>query len=356
MLIRCSRCQALFSLQDGIASQQAAFQVECGRCLLVFEAHPVPPIRRIATPPPAAATPPPLRLVPTPPPAAAEPSLAAERHANPHEMVGLLKPRRPVVYRRPASFHNPLTPGGTVALAALAVVLLIAAWVLYKPRLPREVVQKAERARAEMLYDDDGSLEDAADLLGAAARAAPLEASLEADRGFVLLLRGSARRDLADRLEPLARTDAKAAADRETNLRESTRLLQEGVAAAKAAFDEAPRELASLRAMALAAALMAGNPQHYLDLAPRKDDPLLIYARSVAALAGGRGGEQQEHALSALAVVRQAEPRFLRAQVDAAEVALDRQELQASRQGLLKVLEENPKHERARALLILATR
>ena len=63
-----------------------------------------------------------------------------------------------------------------------------------------------------------------------------------------------------------------------------------------------------------------------------------------------------DEVLSALAVVRQAEPRFLRAQVDAAEVALDRQELQASRQGLLKVLEENPKHERARALLILATR
>ena len=110
------------------------------------------------------------------------------------------------------------------------------------------------------------------------------------------------------------------------------------------------------RAMALAAALTAGSPQQYLDLAPRKDDPLLLYAKAVAALAGGHGGEQQERALSALAVALQAQPRLLRAQVDAAEVALDRQELAADRQGLQRVLEENPKHERARALLTLLPR
>ena len=36
MLIRCQRCQAVFSLQDGVAGASSNFKVECGRCALVF--------------------------------------------------------------------------------------------------------------------------------------------------------------------------------------------------------------------------------------------------------------------------------------------------------------------------------
>ena len=39
MLIRCHSCQALFSLQDGVAAAGVGFKVECGRCLNVFEAN-----------------------------------------------------------------------------------------------------------------------------------------------------------------------------------------------------------------------------------------------------------------------------------------------------------------------------
>src|SRR5882724_7025242 len=49
VLIECSRCHAVFSLQDGIAAAGARFKVQCGRCLEVFETvaaprtHPPPP-------------------------------------------------------------------------------------------------------------------------------------------------------------------------------------------------------------------------------------------------------------------------------------------------------------------------
>jgi predicted Zn finger-like uncharacterized protein len=49
MLIRCERCGALFSLQDGVAASGARVEVQCGRCLAVFDATgvskapPVPP-------------------------------------------------------------------------------------------------------------------------------------------------------------------------------------------------------------------------------------------------------------------------------------------------------------------------
>jgi len=45
VLIRCQRCRALYSLSDGVAPAGARFKVECGRCLLVFEAAAPPPRR-----------------------------------------------------------------------------------------------------------------------------------------------------------------------------------------------------------------------------------------------------------------------------------------------------------------------
>ena len=62
MLIRCDRCHAVFSVQDGLTGPaQRAFRVECGRCEAVFDARsaqlPEPRIgpRRVPTPVPAAA-------------------------------------------------------------------------------------------------------------------------------------------------------------------------------------------------------------------------------------------------------------------------------------------------------------
>ena len=71
MLIRCHSCQALFSLQDGVAAAGVGFKVECGRCLTVFEANALPRI-----PPERANTPTVQRPVPPDPgPGVARPAL-----------------------------------------------------------------------------------------------------------------------------------------------------------------------------------------------------------------------------------------------------------------------------------------
>src|SRR5207249_9635135 len=81
--IRCQRCQALYSLQDGVAASGASFRVECGRCLLVFEASAAR--REITTPVQTPRVP-----VRTPLPPA-----ALERAMPPEDLARALKPRRP---------------------------------------------------------------------------------------------------------------------------------------------------------------------------------------------------------------------------------------------------------------------
>ena len=108
MLIRCGRCQAVFSIQEGLAGPvQRAFRVECGRCQAVFDAQSgqlpeaprTPPPRRIPTPVPL------QRPVTVALPAG--PQLAVERHASPEEMADM-GPLRPAIYG-PVARQNPLT-------------------------------------------------------------------------------------------------------------------------------------------------------------------------------------------------------------------------------------------------------
>src|SRR5947209_17080037 len=82
MLIRCQRCQAVFSLQDGVAGASSSFKVECGRCALVFDA--TAPAKSEAVPQTPA----------TPAPRASDPG-AIERRAGADELARALKPRRP---------------------------------------------------------------------------------------------------------------------------------------------------------------------------------------------------------------------------------------------------------------------
>ena len=97
MLIRCARCQAIFSVQEGLAGPvQRAFRVECGRCQAVFDAQsgqlpeaPRTPPRRIPTPVPL------QRPVTIALPAGAP--LAVERHAGPEEMADM-GPLRAAIY------------------------------------------------------------------------------------------------------------------------------------------------------------------------------------------------------------------------------------------------------------------
>ena len=146
MLIRCARCQAIFSVQEGLAGPvQRAFRVECGRCQAVFDAQsgqlpegPRTPPRRIPTPVPL------QRPVSIALPAVAP--LSVERHAGPEEMADM-GPLRAAIYG-PVARHNPLTRVGAVAIALLAVAALIAMLVLGRTRGSREPVAPAEQTSA----------------------------------------------------------------------------------------------------------------------------------------------------------------------------------------------------------------
>ena len=72
--------------------------------------------------------------------------LAVERHAGPEEMADM-GPLRAAIYG-PVARHNPLTRGGAVAIALLAVAALIAMLVLGRTRGSREPVAPAEQTSA----------------------------------------------------------------------------------------------------------------------------------------------------------------------------------------------------------------
>ncbi len=383
MLIRCQKCRALYTLQDGVATSGVSFQVKCGRCLEVFEA---PGPQRPATPPqglPAAK--------PAPQAPKAEPSAALERKAATAELSRALRPRRPLG-AAPDGFRADLRGtskerrqlllgASTLALLALAAVGAVQLRSHFGPS--RMVRERLEAARAMVMLDDNQSLQQAATLATEAARLAPGDALPEAERAFALLLVAAAHKDLADRLESRGRTlledagkvsadkplgfetrfpaltqqAAQLAAEREPHVREATRMLQQGVAAAKAALDDDPENPAALRAMALYCALSDESERgaRYLAEAERRapNDALAAYTRAALAMAGPPSREKQDRALSALAIARQAEPRLLRAILETAAVALDRGQLGPARSGFEQVLQANPLHERAKRLLSL---
>jgi len=364
MLIRCQTCHALYSLQDGVATSGAAFQVECGRCLAVFAATPARVDPEAKTPPHVA----PIAALPVPP----DPG-ALERKAHADQLAKALKPRRPedakselerellkLTARRRRRIRWAL---GIVGLAALALLAL--GLRARFTGMPRAATARVEKARALLLRDDQKSLKQATDLLTEAARMASGEAMPEGERGFAMLLSAAAQKDLAERLEAaqkdllaraasaepaqraqLEQQAAQLLPEREEYARESSRLLMSGVAAAKAALDDDPRDAAALRAMALDAALRgAPDPRAAERLEPQDAWALFVKAMS--------SRKSPDDALAALAQARVEEPRLLRAQVEIAAIAIDRQEPGPAREVLARVLQENPDHERARRMLEL---
>jgi predicted Zn finger-like uncharacterized protein len=355
MLIRCQRCQAVFSLQDGVAASGASFKVECGRCLQVFEA--VAPKRALV----GAQGNTPLQMPRVParkpePPAAVERKSATPRSPPPFpaELAKALKPRRPPddgVFEREllrvVTWRRRRIQMAIAVVSGLAVLVAATQWRRFAG-LPREAEMRIEKARQKLLRDDLQSLEEAAALFTEAARIAPGEALPKAERAYALLLQAATHKDLADRLE---------SAEREPHVRSANKLLQDGLAAAKAAIEEDGADPVAMRAMALYCAL-ANAPERglrYLDAAEKKGRPsaLNAYTRAVLTLSGTPSRERQDRALASLALARQTEPRLLRAQVVAGAVSLDRKEPGPAREALSKVLEQNPQHERARRLLAL---
>jgi len=313
VLIECSRCHALFSLQDGIAAAGARFKVQCGRCLEVFETvaaprtHPAAPLVEVAS------------ATPAPVPAAGAP---------PTPRVELR--RAPLMQSR--------------VLVAVIALAIAAGVVLYRRGLPREMEENVRQGREKMLLDDEKSLEEATKLFAEAVRLAPGNAVAEAERAFALLLQASAHKDLASRLPP---------AQRDEETRAATRLLQQGAAAARQAIEGDRSAPAALRAIALAEAV-AGTPEPAAAHAEQAEraapgDPWALYAKAAAASAG----RARDRAVQALSAARQAEPRLLRADVDLAGFAVDGGDPAGARELLQGVLRKNPQHERARRMLSL---
>ena len=387
MLIRCTRCHALFSLQDGIAEKGPSLRVECGRCLLVFEA---------ATPvlkPAGEGRVTPLQTRPVAQRKAESPG-AAELRARSNELARALKPRRPGDKPEEGEFEAQLRRTQVqrrrllLGAGALGLIAALVVGGLQLRRafggLSRGATERMERGRALVLHDDLHSLEQGAALFAEAARLAPGEAGPEAERAFALLLQAATHKDLADRLERLGREAndhvarlqmekpdgyeqqisalaeqvAKIAQERDPHVRAATRLLQEGAPAAKAALDEDPEDPAALRAMALYCALTDAPDRgmRYLDQAEKirpAQDPFIPWTRAALSLAGATSRDKQDRALAALASAQQAEPKLVRARVDTGAIALDRQQPGSAREAFVRALEQTPQHERASRLLAL---
>ena len=333
MLIRCERCRALFSLQDGVATAGARIPVQCGRCLAVFEAagfSKAPP----PAPPEALAPPGPEPVAPTPTPALA---------VVPEPVAADLPPATEPRQQESRAWPPRLLAGVT----ALVLVLAIAIGISISRRLsalPSDAAAKVEEGRTKMLRDDARSLDEAVRLFTEAARIAPGEAVPEAERGFALLLQAAAHKDLAERV---------GSPEREEEAKTASRFVQQGGGAAKQALAENGQEPAALRAVALLEALTGAADQAAQHAAAAEQgapkDVWVLYAKAAAA----RAARAQDRAAAALLQLRDTEPKLLRAQVDLAAVSIDRRDHAAARDALQRVLRENPAHERARRLLAL---
>jgi predicted Zn finger-like uncharacterized protein len=328
MVIECSHCHAVFSLQEGVvAAAGASFSVECGRCHAVFEvvapaASPAAPLPDAPLPTPAVA----VETVDIPP----APTMAFSEPEPPG-------PVPPIAADRASRARWPILLG-VLALASIAGI------ALHRRERVRELDEKIRQGRDKMFLDDTRSLEEATKLFTEAARSAPGRALPEAERAFSLLLQAAAHKDLYERVP---------APERDEEGRAAARLLQQGAAAARQAFADGKDDPVALRAMALAEAIAgtadqaAAHAEQAERAAPR--DVWVLYAKAAAA----KAGRQHEKSVKALSEARQVDPRLIRADVDLADISLDRGDRAGARELLERVLRRNPQHDRARRILSL---
>ncbi len=352
MLIECSACRAVFSLQDGAAPAGSRFRVQCGRCHAVFE---VAAPARTAFPAQGEGSP------AAPPEAGQAPALPADEIPNAVSQdeggapppISIAKPAlvlAPEPPPPPTVLDGPPAPsaaprlsrrGWTVIGGAVALVVAVGAVLLARGGAA-DVDGMVRRGRELLLRDDRKSLEQATGLFTDAARAAPGQAVPEAERAFALLLQASAARDM-ERRAP--------AGDRERLDRDAAKLLQQGAAAAREALSNDTDAPAALRAAALAEAI-EGKPEDaaaHVQKAEASDpgDAWVLYVKGAAAAAAHR----QDQAVQALSAARQAQPELLRVDVDLAAISLDAGDSGGARALLEGVLRRNSRHERARLML-----
>ncbi len=396
MLIRCDKCLAQFSLQDGVVRGArgeipATFAVECGRCGATFQAttaasgNSVPPSRRTPAPTPSKSRAATSR--------ASEANDAAGSAPTSATLARTLKPKRPDESADDDPYTRAMSERAARRKKVIAGVVVLAviasAWLavpLLRKRfggIPAAAQTKLAKAQEKLLLDDAASLEAAADLDQQAARLAPGEARPEGERAFALMLLAGAHKDLADRAESRAKKIADAIvkqqaekadgwekrvaalidqtkqldSQREPHVRDANRLEQQGLSAAKAALEEDPDEPAALRAMGLYSAYgdAAERGARFVDKAAHANptDGLTNYVRAQLWLCGSPSKEKQEQGLAQLALAREAQPHLLRALYDSAAIEVERQQFGPAREKLDKLLAANPAHERAQALRAL---
>ena len=343
MLIECTRCRAVFSLQDGVSPAGSRIKVQCGRCENLFEAL-TPPAATSPAPQPSAAPPDPA---PSPPAGQKEWSpepAEAVVEAEPSLDVG---PPQPAPEPHPVEAAVPAQPSHASRRRRVAgmfafAVAVVAAVVLYQRGRGSTVEDKMRRGHEILLRDDTRSLQEATKLFTDAARASAGQAVPEAERAFALLLQAKAHKELAARV---------AAAQREEQEKAAAKLLQQGAAAARQALGEDQEAPAALRATALAEAITgkADDAQAHAEQADRAapGDAWTLYVKAASAAAG----HKQDRAVQALAAARQIEPRLIRVDVDLASISLDSGDTAGARVLLERVLKENPRHERAQRML-----
>jgi tetratricopeptide (TPR) repeat protein len=349
VLIECSRCHAVFSLQDGAASPGSSFQVQCGRCHAVFEAIAAPragaqPAQEAAPAAPSAGSPseadaPEEEWSPEPAEAVVEPDEPPDEGVPPPPVAALESvpaEAAPALGRHTASRRR------WVAGAFAAAIAVTAAIVLYQRGLGSSAEERMRKGHEILLRDDTRSLQEATKLFTDAARASPGQAVPEAERAFALLLQAKAHKDLSVRLLDAQRDEQEKAA---------AKLLQQGAAAAREALGEDQEAPAALRAAALAEAISgkADQAEAHAEQADRAapGDPWTLYVKGAAAAAG----QKRDRAVQELSAARQIEPRLIRVDVDLAAISLDAGDRAGARALLEKVLKDNPRHDRAKRML-----
>lgn len=207
-------------------------------------------------------------------------------------------------------WKGPLSAVLLLALAAAAFGF----WRFRDPRLSSAAAARVAQGDALLLKDDLASLDAAVQLFTEAAHLAPRAALPEARRAFALLLESATQKSL--------------------NNADSTRLLQQGIAAAKAAITESPRDPAAQKAVALAYVL-SGSPQEAAVFL-KGDDSWTAYVRAISD--------------PATAAAELAKIGLVRAEVDEAQLLLPASPRRA-KEILTRVLQENPRHELAQILV-----
>jgi predicted Zn finger-like uncharacterized protein len=334
--------------------------------------------------------PPPRRPTPAPrgkgAPAARSPSAAKTAPAAKTMMLGPVEGEPDEYEMVMAKSHR----NRNIVLGAVGTVVVILAGAFLWPTVKRAISgganaaaqRKAREAHALLLLDDESSLQRAAEVYAEAIGADPKWAPLKAERALPLALLAASVKgqldeikvrdgEIENRIVALQQRfgDGWAKEPEGDRLREEKKKLAASQAPLLARFEPLKKESGALmkeanekahdhpdvvRARGLMSAIDgdADRALKALDYLRKTegDDPLALYARGAMYAAGDPGKEKRERAVEALRAALAADKKLVRARYDLARSLADLGQKDAALQELEGLLQDNPAHERAKAL------